>query len=125
LTGAGYGIVSFQKELQLVHRLIYEFAKGPIPKGMYVCHKCDQPACMNINHLFLGTPADNNQDCIDKGRKPHGSDTGASKLTEGQVIEIRGLIEDGVSQSKIAKEYGVDQSLVCLINTKKRWGWLR
>ena len=70
----GYGIIRIRsldgiaKRDVLVHRLTWELEKGPIPDGMVVCHKCDNPPCRNMNHLFLGTQKDNLHDAIDKGR---------------------------------------------------------
>jgi len=63
----GYGYV-FGKQLRRTHRVMYELMYGPIPEGMLVCHRCDNPSCMNPSHLFLGTSADNNRDCVAKGR---------------------------------------------------------
>ena len=64
----GYAIVSFNSKEQLAHRFSYENFIGEIPKNMFVCHHCDNPECSNPEHLFLGTPKDNTQDCINKGR---------------------------------------------------------
>jgi len=121
----GYGQVKFQGKDYLVHRLVYEFTHGPIPDGMYICHKCDRRACMNPDHLFIGTQKDNIQDMLSKGRESRGEERWNVKLTEGQVIEIRELLKEGNTQRKIAKEFGVSQMAVSHINTGLSWGWLR
>lgn len=64
----GYGTLSGNENGLLAHRVAYEILVGEIPKGMFVCHKCDNPPCCNPSHLFLGTPKDNIRDMIDKGR---------------------------------------------------------
>ena len=65
----GYGQYRYQGKLWRANRLSYTLTKGPIPKGMFVCHSCDNPACINPDHLFLGLPKDNTQDMISKNRK--------------------------------------------------------
>ena len=68
LKRSGYGQVCIEGRHHAVHRLAWEEANGPIPDGMYVCHTCDNPACYNVDHLFLGTNSDNQRDSASKGR---------------------------------------------------------
>lgn len=68
ITNKGYGSIKIYKKPILVHRLIWEYYKGEIPDGLFICHHCDNPKCININHLFLGTNGDNMQDMYNKGR---------------------------------------------------------
>lgn len=70
--GMGYGQSSYQGRRQPAHRIVWQHLNGPIPDGMLVCHTCDNPPCCNIDHLWLGTHADNMRDCIQKGRAANG-----------------------------------------------------
>jgi hypothetical protein len=83
------------------------FVYGPIPDGMFVCHKCDNPGCVRPSHLFLGTPLDNTRDSIAKGRDYRGERHKWAKLTEKQVGAIRDQLAAGASQASLAREYGV------------------
>jgi len=95
---------------------------GPIPPGLHVLHKCDNPICVNPAHLFLGTNADNAADKVAKGRQTKGSDIVHSKLSEETVREIRRRYALGTtSQYKLAKEYGVTQSNVSRLVNVTRW----
>jgi hypothetical protein len=68
LSHRGYGQTKVNYKYYSVHKLSWELANGPVPSGMYVCHKCDNPKCFEVSHLFLGTPQDNVHDSISKGR---------------------------------------------------------
>lgn len=119
----GYGRVVYQGREWKAHRLAFTLAKGPIPEGLCVRHKCDYPACCNPMHLRLGTIRDNNHDCIDRGRHiaPRGVRNGNTKLTLDDVRQIRTDKRQGVL---LATEYGVSQSQISQIRSGKRWAWL-
>ncbi len=92
LNPAGYGKIVFNGlsgKIWLAHRASYELFKGEIPKGLHVLHKCDQPACVNPDHLWLGTNEENIQDRINKGRsfRSVGELAGMSKLKLFQVLD--------------------------------------
>lgn len=115
---SGYGLYNKKR----VHRIAYELFKGHIPKGMFVCHSCDVRNCVNPDHLWLGTNKDNLNDMKIKGRGPRGEKQGRSKLTEKQVIEIRKkYIPRKRTTYDLAKEYGINQSMVYTIISRKTW----
>lgn len=116
-----YARVRINGILYGAHRVSYIVFRGPIPKSLLVCHTCDVRACINPDHLFLGTVQDNALDAKRKGRSTRlrGAERGAQvKLTDAQVRVIR---SDARSQSVIAAEYGVDQSLISRIKSRKLW----
>lgn len=121
----GYGILWVDGATQRTHRLVWEVARGPIPDGMCVLHRCDNPACNRPDHLFLGTQADNVTDMVQKGRAAIGETNGQSKITTDQVVEIRQrYAKGGVTQQELAEEYGVSRSGVSLVVNGRRWSWL-
>ena len=103
------------------HRVAWELVHGSIPEGMRVLHTCDNPACCQPLHLFLGTDADNVRDKTLKGRQARGHKIGVSKLTEDQVKTIREQYAKGQSQSSIARDYNVTQSAIFYIVRGKVW----
>lgn len=120
----GYGQFGVASDKSvLAHRFSYEVYKGEIPKGMLVCHACDTPSCVNPDHLFLGTHKDNTQDMLRKGRfnPPTGERQHVSKLKWEDVPSIKEMYANGISQSKIAKQYGLHQSTVSVLLNNKTW----
>lgn len=118
----GYGKVRWGKPLWSAHRVSYLLAYGDFPLELEVCHTCDNPACVNPEHLFLGTHLDNMRDCARKGRNVSGEANGMHRLTATQVIEIRQRYADGeTDQGRLAEEFGVDRSHVCKIVNRQKW----
>lgn len=111
------------------HRVTYEHFKGEIPKGLFVCHRCDVPSCCNPDHLFVGTNKDNMADCFSKGRgsKPptnghiRGSIHKGAKLTEFDVIEMRVLRKLGSTETELANRYGISAATAHRIVSGERW----
>lgn len=105
------------------HRFSWELANGPIPDGLFVCHTCDNPTCVNPEHLFLGTPKQNMADMVAKGRcgnrgrgaRSRGEEHGQAKLSDSDVAEVRRLYAAGSSQDQIAKTFSVSQRHVSRI----------
>ena len=95
------------------HRYAYALSKGPIPNGMIVMHKCDNPACVNPEHLSLGTLSQNSMDRDSKHRTP------TARLTDRQVQSIRGL--RGVEPRLVAAAFGITKQHVCAIQLRKAW----
>lgn len=120
----GYGYAKIAGLPSRAHRLSYELHYGPIPDGLYVCHTCDNRACVNPTHLFLGTAADNTADMVAKGRayKPRGEAHPHAKLTWGDVREIRRLYATGkYTQEKLGQRFGVNRTTVWSIVHHKAW----
>lgn len=133
------------------HRWIYEYYYGLIPKGLEVCHKCDFPSCIRFDHLWLGTHAQNMADASQKGRMPKGEthwakkypwkyvrgkahwtnvnpskinrgiDRPTAKLKEKNIDKIHQLTAEGKSQTFIAKQFGVNQSVISRVLSGKVW----
>jgi len=121
----GYGKFTIKGRIVLAHRFSWEFANGPIPDGMNVCHNCpggDNPSCVNPAHLFLGTTLDNMRDKTAKGRQLLGERNHKSKLTKAQVIAIRERYDQGgISQTALALEHGVSTASMSVIVRRKAW----
>lgn len=116
-----YGVIFFKRRQTYAHRVSYEIFKKKRPGKLYVCHHCDNPICVNPDHLFLGTSTENMQNARMKGRIMRGERQPLGKLTQEKVIEIRNLLKTGISQSKIAKQFGISQTGVSGIKIGRYW----
>lgn len=118
----GYGKLGIRPPIK-AHRASWLIHKGEIPKGLIVCHTCDNRKCTNPDHLWLGTHKENTQDKISKGRSnlAKGSDLKVSKLNEEQVKEIKILLKNRLTCSEIARYYGVERKVVSRIKNGETW----
>jgi len=121
----GYGTFCDKQKTHLAHRWLWQHLHGTIPLDKIVCHKCDNKACVNDNHFFLGTSQDNQEDCIRKGRnRPvSGEKHYRVKLNNAQFVEVRRIYAaEGITQSELAKRFGVCKRHIEMIldNTARR-----
>jgi len=118
----GYGRLRFQNRDHIAHRVAWELTYGPIPDGMCVLHRCDNPPCCNPKHLFLGTQQDNIDDRDHKGRTTRGEGVVISVLTKEDVRKIRSsYAQGGYTQKALAEIYGVDRTTVSRVIQLKTW----
>ena len=108
--GKGYGHIWYNGSCNKAHRVSYEVYVGEIPEGMVVMHRCDNPACVNPDHLILGTNQENMDDRNKKMRQAHGESHSKAKLTDELVRHIRSLPK-GFNQSALARELGVKSKI--------------
>jgi hypothetical protein len=122
-TKRGYGQIGVRGAVLCTHRYSYMIAFGPIPTGAVVCHRCDNPPCNNPAHLFVGTQADNLEDCRKKNRAntARGEAAGRTKLTVSQVVEIRSLLRSGVPVRQISPKFGVTTGPIYAIKKGINW----
>lgn len=117
----GHGKIFFRGRNIIASRASWILYRGEIPKGMCVCHKCDNPGCVNPEHLFLGTHAENMLDKTRKGRAPSGKAVKSSKLTDDDVLEIRRLYKNGASCGEIQKKFNVHKGTIWRAATNQSW----
>lgn len=122
----GYAMFSWQGRNQRAHRLAWEWSNGrEIPAGLFCCHRCDNRACVNPAHLWIGTNSDNMRDCASKGRiwlqsnplatclrrpgspRAFGEAHGMVKLRDSDVLELRRLAEQGVPDRELAQRFSI------------------
>lgn len=136
-----YGQHFSRGKVWLAHRFAYTFFKGPIPKGLLVCHKCDNPRCVNPNHLWIGTYLDNKHDCMKKKRhafgnrhparskkygaafrlRLSGTNNSNASLTDSKVRQILKLHKEGKTQVFLAKRYGVWTNTIANVVHRRNW----
>lgn len=118
---AGYGVLGFEGKTYKANRASWEVFRGPIPAGLHVLHRCDQPTCINPDHLFLGTQADNMADKAQKGRTGSRSEYRGlprNKLSAHAVLAIR---ESTNGSHAVAREYSVHPSTIADIRAYRTW----
>lgn len=121
----GYARVSMPgSRATAAHRVSYEHHHGPIPEGLIVRHKCDNPPCINPDHLKVGTSAENNEDARSRGRIKIGTEVHTAKLTEAEVGFIREELASGETVKGMAHRYGVTPATIRAIRDRKTWAWL-
>lgn len=130
LNGKGkhaYGVFRHNKKKRYAHRTAWELTYGPIPAGIEVCHRCDNPTCCRPDHLFLAPHIVNMQDMGKKGRaagftrQVRGSEVGNSKLTEADVLEIRLRAAAGEGGGNLARAFGISPGQASHIINRKSW----
>lgn len=133
--GMGYGMIQVEGETWGTHRISYATFKGQIPDGMVVRHKCDNPRCINPDHLEVGTPKRNSEDMVSRGRStkgrrrlgtgPRGDVNRNANLTTAQVLEIRERCASGytsdVNPQKLAAEFGVTPATISKVVLRRSW----
>lgn len=128
LAGKGYGQIKIpgERKQMYAHRLSWMIHKGEVPQGKSVLHRCDNPKCVNPNHLFVGTHQDNSTDMKGKGRHLYGERNDRSILTESDVRAIKTLLEEGsLPQWRIAEMFGIQQMQVSRIKRGLRWSHVK
>lgn len=113
-----YGKFSIGSRSITAHRVAYWIHHGIDPVGLHVCHTCDNPPCVNPEHLFIGTNTDNLNDRLVKNRTARGERVGGVKLKPSNIISIRG---DGRKLSEIASDYNVTASTIRAVKTRRSW----
>ena len=139
-TSQGYGQVNANRRPTVAHRVAWELSYGPIPDGLFVCHHCDNRACVRPDHLFLGTAADNGADMARKGRSmagdrnpsrlypdriKRGEQLPHTKLTEDGVRQIRRLHATGYTYDQLARMFSVKKMAICDAVNRKTWRHVR
>jgi hypothetical protein len=132
----GYGLIWDKPKIGRAHRISYELAYGPIPEGLCIAHKCDTPSCVNPDHLFAATHAENMRDRDNKGRhakgdrhgtkrQPHSIHRGTMcrqhKLDEAQIIEIRQRADSGESMCSLSRRFNVSRRNIQFIAKRLSW----
>ena len=121
----GYGVIAGDegryRHQRRAHRVSWELLHGPLDKSVFVCHRCDNPPCVNPDHLFIGGPAENQADRVQKGRTTRGDKHPQAKLTALDVRKIRMVAQLGIPQHMIAKVFSVSRTNISAIIGGRSW----
>ena len=117
----GYGVANFGGRSRKTHRLMWELTFGPVENGLHVCHACDNPPCVRPTHLYLATNSQNIQDAFDRGLMPQRDPEKYGKLTRAQVAEIRRRRATGERRDEVAAAFGINESTVWRITSRRQW----
>jgi hypothetical protein len=127
LNSERYGVLSYNHQTLLAHRVSLEIERGEPLGGLHALHDCDNPPCVNQKHLYAGTQADNVRDRAQRGRSRYvpsmvkGEQSGAAKVEEGDVLEIRALHQQGLTLAAIASRFPIGKDAVWRIVKRKNW----
>jgi hypothetical protein len=122
----GYGLISVRGpegkwRTAFTHRVIYELVHGPLTKGKHVCHRCDNPCCINPNHLFVGSPAMNSADMVSKARQARGERQGSAVLTSEIVLAMRAAYAEGMKVGQIAAVFNASYQNTYHVVRRHTW----
>lgn len=120
----GYGLIGrggSGEGMEYAHRAAWMLYRGPVPAGRFVCHRCDNRACVNPDHLFLGTHADNMRDMSSKRRSAVGSRNGQARLSPQSASEARRMKSSGIPQAQIARALGVSPMTISRLVRGQSW----
>ena len=122
LMANGYGRTNVDGDMLLNHRIVYTFFFGGIPENMHVCHMCDNRKCVNPDHLFLGTNADNHRDKIKKNRHSKGETHGHAKLTKEDVLRLKRMWSNQqYTMMELSEMFNISVSHAYDICRGKKW----
>lgn len=117
----GYGETRYEGRFALSHRVSFIIHKGPIPEGMVVRHRCDNPPCLNPKHLELGTIAENTKDKIMKQRQAQGTTQGHAKFTEQTLREAKRLRSDGWTYLELERHFNISRQTISKAVRGETW----
>lgn len=119
----GYGRLAIHAKTMKAHRYSYQINIGVIPEDLFVCHRCDNPPCVNPDHLFVGEPKENSLDMVKKNRqhRSKGSAVNGAKLNEQQVLEIKQKLKNGEGVTQLSRDYNISHNIISRIKSGFIW----